>query len=66
MPLWIAMMMAAAVCITPLSCLVAIGIFWIADRRGSRRPGRHIGRSHRTRAASRGHRPYRSGRVRMY
>lgn len=63
MPLWVALALSLAVCMTPLSCLVAIFIFWMADRRGARRPGRHIGR--RTRHSSRGHNPYRSGRVRV-
>ena len=58
----IALFMAAAVSMVALGSLVGIAVFAIADRRGVHRPGRRV-RSRRTPVSSRGHRPYRGGRV---
>lgn len=65
MDVLIAMFMAASVAMVALGSLVGIAIFWVADRRGGHRAGRRV-RSRRTYVSSRGHRPYRGGRVRVY
>lgn len=64
----LALLMSAAISMVAFGSLVGILIFWIADQRGRRRAGRRrrrVVRSQRTRATSRGHRPYRGGMVRV-
>lgn len=62
----LALFLAAAVSTVSLSSLVGIAIFAIADRHGGHRCGRRRRvRSERTTVSSRGHRPYRGGRVRL-
>lgn len=64
MSVLLALFMGASVCMVTVGALIGILIFWIADQRGGHRSGRRV-RSRRTTVPSRGHRPYRGGRVRV-
>lgn len=59
-----AVMVALAFTMIVFSMLVGIAIFAIADQCGGHRPGKRRVRSERTTSSSRGHRPFRAGRVR--
>lgn len=59
-----AVMVALAFTMIVFSMLVGILVFWIADLHGGHRSGKRRVRSERTTSSSRGHRPFRAGRVR--